>query len=139
MRILQISTYVPYPPTDGGKLSVYGLIKSLAERGHEIDLIAYLKHDDYESSYNNLKEICTPHILDFKTDNSIIGAVKNLFSPIPYNASKYYSKLIQNYTLNLVIEKNFDIIQINHLHLGWLADVLRKVTNVPLVMSISEY
>ena len=134
MKILQISPFVPFPPTDGGKLSVYGLVKSLAERGHEIDLICYLKYDDYETSYNNLKKFCTPHLLDFTTENKLSGAVKNLFSSVPYNASKYYSKLILNYTIDLINRRKFDIIQINHLHLGWLADHLREITKIPLVM-----
>ncbi len=134
MRILFISTSIPFPPTDGGKLVVYGLLKSLAERGHEIELIAYLKHDDYKTSYENLKQYCIPHILDYKADNSLIGAFKNLFSSVPYNASKYYSKLILKYTIDLINRKSFDIIQINHLHLGWLADHIRLITKSPLVM-----
>jgi len=134
MKILQIATLVPYPVTDGGKLSVFGLIKSLSEKGHEIDFVCYRKHDDYNSSFKALKEYCNPHILDVQTDNSIIGAAKNLFSHIPYNASKYYSDILLNYIVKLLAEKRFDIIQINHSYLGWLANHLKKITDTPLVM-----
>lgn len=134
MKILQIATLVPYPPTDGGKLSIFGLIKSLSERGHEIDLVCYQKYADYESSINELKDFCHPHILNFKTDNSIRGAINNLFSKIPYNVSKYYSPLMLKYIIELVGKKDFDIIQINHLHLGWLASYLKEVTKVPVIM-----
>ena len=92
MKILQIATLVPFPPTDGGRLSVFGLIKSLSQRGHEIDFVCYQKDADYQISYDGLKEYCTPHILNVQTENNVTGAFKNFFSNIPYNASKYYSE-----------------------------------------------
>ncbi len=134
MRILQIATLVPIPATDGGRLSVFGLIKSLSLRGHNIDFVCYQKEADYNISYEGLKTYCTPHILNFQTDNSIAGAIKNLFSKVPYNASKYYSKLMLDYLTGLLNAKSFDIIQINHLHLGWLAKQLKIITKTPIVM-----
>ena len=134
MRILQIATMVPYPPTDGGKLSIFGLIKNLSEKGHLIDFICYQKDADYESSITSLQKYCYPHILNFKTDNDIWEAFKNLFSPIPYNTSKYISNLMLDYVNELLKKKEFDVIQINHLHLGWLVSHLKKVTSVPIIM-----
>lgn len=134
MKILQIATLVPIPATDGGRLSVFGLIKSLSQRGHNIDFVCYQKEADYKLSYEGLKTYCTPHILNFQTNNSITGAMKNFFSIVPYNASKYYSKLMLDYLTDLLKAKSFDIIQINHLHLGWLARSLKKITNTPIVI-----
>lgn len=134
MKILQIATLVPYPPTDGGRLSVFGLIKSLSQKGHDIDFVCYQKNADYKLSYDALKQYCIPHILDVQTDNSAIGAFKNFFSKIPYNASKYYSNLMLNYLTDLLERKSFDIIQINHLHLGWLSKRLKKITDTPIVI-----
>ncbi len=134
MRILQIATMIPYPPTDGGKLSIFGLIKNLSEKGHEIDFICYQKDSDYESSLRSLQKYCYPHILNFKTDNNIWGAIKNLFSPIPYNTSKYISNLMLTYVDELLKKKEFDVIQVNHLHLGWLATYLKRITSVPIII-----
>ena len=115
MRVLQIATQVPVPPIDGGKLSIYGITKSLHERGHKIDFVCYKKHDDYQESYNLLKEICVQYILDVQADNNIIGAVINLFSAVPYNASKYYNSKLKKFLKNYFLKNLPDIVHIDHL------------------------
>ena len=87
LRILQIATQVPVPTTDGGKKSVYGITKNLHLRGHLIDFICYLKHDNYESSFNELSKVCNPHILKVRTDNNVIKVLLNFFSLLTYTFS----------------------------------------------------
>lgn len=40
MRILLLSTKSPWPPTDGGRLAVFEMMRALAEAGHELRLLA---------------------------------------------------------------------------------------------------
>ncbi|GAB4291686.1 MAG: glycosyltransferase family 4 protein [Ignavibacteriaceae bacterium] len=134
LKILQIATQVPFPPTDGGKLSVFGLIENLSANGHEIDFVCYRNHADYTSSIDALRPYCNPYILDVQTDNNVIKAVFNLYSEIPYNASKYYSDKMIDCVSKLLRNKSYDIIQVNHLHIGWLSKQIRKLTDIPLVM-----
>lgn len=134
MKILQIATQVPLPVTDGGKLSVFGITKNLSQKGHDVDFVCYRKHDNYLKSIDLLKPYCTPYILDVQTDNSVISALINIFSPIPYNASKYKSKKLKKFIKNYFKEKDVDIIQIEHLHLGWLAPLLQKVSKAPIIL-----
>jgi len=133
-RILQINSQVPVPPTDGGKLSVWGITKSLSKLGYDIDFVCYLKHDNYSESYKLLSEYCTPHILDVKTDNSFGGALKNLISKVPYNASKYHRKELKTFVQSFLKKNKVDIVQIEHLHMGWIIDEIRKFSNAKIVL-----
>ncbi len=134
MKILQISPQVPVPPTDGGKIGIYGITKGLFERGHQIDFVCYRKHSNYEYSFNELKKICTPHILNVQTDNSIWGALRNYFSPVPFNVSKYITREMSEFLSDFFRSNKPDIVHIDHLHLGWVIDEIRKYTSVPVCM-----
>ncbi|GBD90549.1 glycosyl transferases group 1 [bacterium BMS3Abin04] len=134
MRILQISPQIPVPPTDGGKLSVWGVTKSLAKLGHKVDFVCYLKHDNYKTSVELLKQFCTPYILNVQTDNSFWGALKKLFSPIPYNASKYIRKELVEFLHHYFKRNDVDIVQIEHLHMGWIIDEIRKLTKAKVIL-----
>lgn len=134
MKILQISSFVPTPPTNGGKHSVFGITKYLHKRGHEIHFVCYRKHDNYDEAYSELSKISTPYILDVQTENSYLGAFLNFFSRVPYNASKYKNKKLYEFLKNFFKKNNVDIIHIDHLHMGWIVDYLRKWTDAPVVL-----
>jgi glycosyltransferase involved in cell wall biosynthesis len=135
MNILQISSQVPVPETDGGKISIFGITKSLYRLGYNIDFVCYLKDADYSASMELMNKYCTPHLLNVKTDNSVWGALKNLFSDVPYNASKYRKKELLDYISKLLEQKKYDIIQIEHLHMGWIVDFIKlKLPKTPVIL-----
>lgn len=134
MNILQIAPQIPIPPTDGGKISIYGIIKGLQERGHSIDFICYRKQSNYEYSFKELKKICNPYILDVQTDNNFYRALLNLFSNVPYNASKYITKELRDFLKDFLPGKKYDIVHISHLHMGWVIDLVKKYNNSPIIL-----
>lgn len=134
LRILQISPQVPVPPIDGGKISIFGLLKSLTMKGHIIDFFCYRKHADYTYSVKELSKFCNPRIVDVQTDNNLLKAFINIFQDKPYNISKYIK---EEMLINL--KKYFnnhepDIVHIDHIHMAWLIDYLRKFTTKPIVL-----
>lgn len=134
MRILQISNLVPFPPTDGGRIGIYGITKSLAEQGNQIDLICYLKNSDLDFSLNGLRPICNPYLLDVQTENNFWKAFLNLFSEVPYNVSKYCRKELVNSVKELLTKNIYDIVYVDTLHMGWIVDFVRGLTKAPIVI-----
>ncbi len=134
MRILQISPQIPYPPIDGGSRGIYGITKSLTMRGHKIDFIAYRKNANIELIYDKLKEICNPYFINFYPRNNLINAFINLFQEEPYNISKFISNKLEKFIINFFRNNKVDIIHIDHLHMGWIIEVLRNITDVPIVL-----
>jgi len=45
MKILMLTPYLPYPPSSGGQVRSYNLIKNLATN-HQITLFSLIKHDE---------------------------------------------------------------------------------------------
>ena len=134
MKILQISPQVPYPLDSGGRLGIYGITKSLAEQGHEITLVTYVKDIPSELNIIELKKICEPIFIKWDTENNLTGVLLNLFSSIPYNISKYYSKNLERFLKDFFRKYTVDIVHIDHLHMAWAIDIIKQITKVPVVL-----
>lgn len=134
MKILQILPKIPYPPTDGHKKSMWGLIKNLSDRGHQIDIIAYGKNEDREKYLSQISRYANLFVIDSNIKNSITGAVINLFSAVPYNLSKYQTKEFERFVTEHLTVNKYDIIHVTNAHMGWIINCIRKYCNTPLVL-----
>ncbi len=134
MKILQLAPQIPLPLDTGGRIGIWGITKHLFDRGNEIHFVAYRKNINKKWAENELKNFCVPYILDVDTENKIIPAFSNLFSSVPYNISKYNKIELKNFLINFLNKNKVDIIHIDHLHLGWCIDILRELTDSPVVL-----
>lgn len=57
MKILMLTSYLPYPPASGGQVRSYNLIKNLA-RKHEITLFSLIKEDEERKYIKELEKFC---------------------------------------------------------------------------------
>lgn len=134
MKILQISPQIPYPADNGGKISIYGITQSLSLLGHDITLVCYYSGNFDKKKFDELSKICKPVFILHDTSNNILGSIKNLFSDVPYNISKYYSKSLENFVIDFLKENEVDIVHIDHLHLSWVVDIVKSIKNIPVVL-----
>ncbi|HRI45815.1 MAG TPA: glycosyltransferase family 4 protein [Ignavibacteriaceae bacterium] len=134
MKILQIASQIPLPANDGGKISIWGVAKYLALRGNEIHFVAYKKRTEISAVENELRKYTTPYILDINTDDSILGAIKNLFSRVPYNISKYHRKELKIFLIEFLKKNKIDLVIVNNLHMGWVIDVIKPIRNIPIIL-----
>lgn len=56
-RVLFLAREVPYPPNAGDRIVTHGFVRALAERGHEVHVLAYARPDDAEA-VEGLREDC---------------------------------------------------------------------------------
>ncbi len=133
MKILLISPKIPYPPEDGHRKSIFGLIKYLSKRNHQIDLVAYRQNQN-ESDLDELKKLTNLFVLDVKTDNSPFGILQNIFSSVPYNLWKYNRSELKKFLKNYFQENKVDIVQVTNAHMAWVIDELRNLTNAPVIL-----
>src|SRR5688500_20137593 len=60
MKILWLTTRLPYPANSGGNLVVYPRLRAMAERGHEVHLACPLERGaTAETALAHLRTICT--------------------------------------------------------------------------------
>ena len=57
MKILMLTPYLPYPPSSGGQVRSYNLIKNLATN-HQITLFSLIKHDEEIKYTKELEKFC---------------------------------------------------------------------------------
>lgn len=134
MKILQISPQVSYPPDNGGRLSIWGITKSLSERGHQITFICYSQGLVKTEIENELLKICKPVFIKWDNKNKLGTALLNLFSIVPYNISKYYSKKLECFLIDYFKHNKVDVVHVDHLHMAWVVDVIRKISDVPVIL-----
>ncbi len=57
MKILMLTPYLPYPPSSGGQVRSYNLIKNLAKK-HKITLFSLIKSEEEERYIPELEKFC---------------------------------------------------------------------------------
>jgi len=57
MKILMLTPYLPYPPSSGGQVRSFNLLKNLA-KDHQITLFSLIKHDSERQYIKELEEFC---------------------------------------------------------------------------------
>ena len=57
MKVLMLTPYLPYPPSSGGQVRSYNLIKNLAKH-HQITLFSLIKYEEEKKYIKELKKYC---------------------------------------------------------------------------------
>ncbi len=138
MRILQIANKVPYPPKDGGSIATLAMTKGFMELGHEVTVLAMStsKHPIKEAHIpQKLRDDIRFILVDVDTRLCPMKAAKNLlFSRMAYNAERFVNKDFGDRLAELLIEKEFDVIQLEGLYLAPYVPLIRELSEAFLSM-----
>ncbi|MCA9958128.1 MAG: glycosyltransferase, partial [Anaerolineales bacterium] len=58
MRVLFLSQIIPYPPNAGPRVKTWNVLRYLADRGHDVTLVSFVRDDEVEF-VPKLQEVCT--------------------------------------------------------------------------------
>ncbi|NUQ80919.1 MAG: glycosyltransferase [Bacteroidetes bacterium] len=134
MKILQISPQVPFPPNDGGRISIHGILTSMASLGHQLHFLTYAKEWSVLDAEKIIGPFATPHIISFHPKHNVSGGILNLFSPIPYNIEKFHRNEFLKVVQEIIANESIDVVHIDHLHMGWVVHWLKANTKIPVVL-----
>jgi hypothetical protein len=115
LRVLWISPYLPWPTTNGGKLRQYNLIRRLAERGHQITLLAQSKNplDDTAalrlSPYLQRIEVLPRRPLKHSLTLAAVA-----FAPVPMLVSVNGFAPQWARALDRFLDQSWDVVQVEH-------------------------
>jgi glycosyltransferase involved in cell wall biosynthesis len=85
MKILMLTPYLPYPPSSGGQVRSYNLIKNLAKT-HQITLFSLIKYDEEIRYVKELEKFCRK-VRVFKRSEkpwTIRNILRTVFSFYPF-------------------------------------------------------
>lgn len=131
MKILMLTPYLPYPPSSGGQIRSYNLIKHLSKK-HEITLFSLIKHDEEKKYVSKLKEYCKDvHVFNRPekpwTFKNILNTGLSLF---PFLVIRNFSPTEKNAVMNILKNDKFDII---HAETFYVSPHIPD-TNIPIVL-----
>ena len=130
MKILMVSSYLPFPLLSGGNIRLYNLLKLLSKK-HKITLICEKRSNQTEKDIQEVEKICEKVItVERKKQWSIENIVKTGFSLNPFIITGHQSKEM-TWEIKKELEKeNFDLI---HVETFYVMGNLPKVS-IPVVL-----
>lgn len=126
-----LTPYLPYPPSSGGQIRSYNLIKHLSKE-HEITLCSLIKFDSEEKYVKNLKPFCK-NIYVFKRAKkpwTISNILNTGFSAFPFLVIRNFSKDQQTALKKIIETEKFDLI---HAETFYVSPHIPK-TDIPTVL-----
>lgn len=109
MKILFLTSRLPYPPDRGDRLRAYHFLRNLSTR-HEIDLVSFIA-DESEQEYADylLKHCSSVDLVLQKPVNSILEVVKSFWRPDPLQNSYYRSRKMYQLVEQKLREHSYDV------------------------------
>ncbi|MBI2025908.1 MAG: glycosyltransferase family 4 protein, partial [Candidatus Levybacteria bacterium] len=130
MKILMISSYLPYPLYSGGHIRLYNLIKNLSE-DNEITLICEKRDYQTQKDVWEVEKICKKVVtVQRKKQWSLKNILKTGFSTNPFLITGHTSEEMQTAIKDEMVRENFDLI---HVETFYVLQNLPKVT-IPVVL-----
>jgi sugar transferase (PEP-CTERM/EpsH1 system associated) len=112
MRILYITSNLPYPPSDGPRIRLFAFLKHFAPR-HRVLLASFIRPHETIDSVKALKDICgrvhvVPHANKYAASNLVQGAIGSL----PFGVLHYRHPEMFQGVSRIIDEEQPDIIQV---------------------------
>lgn len=137
MKILQVTNKVPYPTKDGGAIACMNLTRGFSLLGHQVTVLAMntVKHHvSFDEIPESVKELADFRLVNVPARISVFSVLINLiFSRKPYNAIRFISKDFTCELKKILVEKEFDIIQLEGLYVCPYIPVIRENTSAKIV------
>ena len=136
MKILFITSRIPYPPFRGDKVRTYQLLKELHKHGHEVTLITFINSNKEKEYADNLQQYCNTVILTkLRTSKSILNCLLGVFSFLPFQVLYYTSTLMKKRIDLLLKTESFDLI---HVHLIRMIQYVQEYDNKTRVVDLTD-
>ncbi len=129
MKLLVVGNRVPWPLHDGGAIATYGMLRSLAENGAEVDFFCFntKKHYAENATIEKYFGFCRVHLVPLDASIRPWKALKNLFFGGSYHTERYWDDAAANQLFDCIKSKNFDCVMIEGLYSMPIAlDVMQR-------------
>ncbi len=133
MKILIVSSYLPYPLLNGGNIRLYNIIKSLQDK-HEITLVCEKRETQTQDDVKEVEKICKKVITVKRNKQwSIKNILKSGFSSIPFLVQGHTSKEFQDAISAELDAGGFDLIHVETFY------VMQNVPDYSLPIVLVEH
>jgi glycosyltransferase involved in cell wall biosynthesis len=117
MRCLLLSPFVPYPPVDGGRVRILGLLEELARRC-DVDVLALVRDDEDREALTALRK--RGHIVEgvFEEPPSAFALARAVAAGGSLYLAKYRSAAFATGLARRLTEMQYDVVQCEYPYTG---------------------
>lgn len=131
-HILMLTPYLPYPPTSGGRMRTYNLVKHLRE-DYQITLVCFGRPDEKTFDLSPMRELCNLIVVDRPPSPSTVKAgLLSLTSLKPVTMRLYYTETMRATIARLLQQSPIDLI---HVESFYMLQNLPARLDVPVLLS----
>lgn len=134
MKILFLTSRVPYPPWRGDKLRTFNILKQMA-KDHEIHLVSFYATKNEKRSAQKLKKYVKKiDLIPMLINQSKLQVYTSFLSPLPAQNFYYYSPKMKQAVEN-ALEQKPDLI---YCHLFRMAPYVQKARGVYKILDLTD-
>lgn len=135
MKLLFLTSRLPYPPFRGDKLHLLNILKPLSHR-HEIVLVSFIQKEEERQWFEELRPFCRRlEVVYLPTWRSLANCLGALVSNTPFQVAYFRSRTMENLVRNVIGEERPDAI---HIHLIRMAQHAEKLRDIPRVVDLTD-
>ncbi|HWQ34601.1 MAG TPA: TIGR03087 family PEP-CTERM/XrtA system glycosyltransferase [Blastocatellia bacterium] len=113
MKILCLTHRTPYPPQKGTQVRPFRVLSTLAERGHEVHLLAFAETIEELSAQVELAKFCASvTLVPRHRRSSSVKAALNLLSPKPLSFGYFGSRAMRRAVRRVVEEHGIEAVYV---------------------------
>lgn len=137
LNILILSNKSPWPAREGGPIAMNNIIEGLIDSGHHVKVLALntnkyaVQPDEIPLDYQTKTGI---ELVYIDLSINIFDAFLNLFTTKSYHVERFKSKAFEEKLINVLKEKEYDIVQIELLFMSPYIQTIRKHSNAKIVL-----
>ena len=110
MRILCLTSRLPYPPYSGDRLRVFHFIERLAA-DHEVSLASFIASPEEQDCLAPLRELCREvRVVLLRPQHSLLKVASNLWRPLPLQVLYYRSRAMRQVVTAMLASREFDVV-----------------------------
>ncbi len=116
-HVLMLTPYLPYPPTSGGRMRTYNLVKRL-RLDFDITLVCFGRPEEQTFDLSPMNDLCELIIVDRASSPSTLKAAWLSFtSPRPVTMRLYRTAEMQHTVARLLNERQIDLIHVESFYM----------------------
>lgn len=132
MKILFLTTLIPYPCNDGGKIKTLNALSVLCKR-HDIDVTCFSEAPVSEEQYAQMRTVCKEFYpferritASVNRNHTIWMCFRSLFVKAPYVMYKYSDRSMTDFLKHALEKKQYDLVYIDHLQMSIYLSILKE-------------
>lgn len=131
MKILDITSRLPYPLIDGARICMYQLVDGLASQGHQVHVVAI---DEEMWDPGPMCDFAQVHVVPLKNAPKVVGALTTLLNPNPYTQLKRDRKEVYALLDSLQEREQFDVVVADQAHIAQYGSYMKRRHGLPYVL-----